>query len=103
MSLRFLIIYASLTIALVTIVAFVSGPVWGLPLDYAKGQQIQLIQIALPTFLSYLSMAVAYATVGNVFPEPGGERGRILRVVCLGGLIVFIAGFAVATTIFYLT
>jgi hypothetical protein len=72
-------------------------------LDYAKGQQIQLIQIALPTFLSYLSMAVAYATVGNVFPEPKGERGRILRVICLGGLIIFVVGFSVATIIFYLS
>jgi hypothetical protein len=92
-----------LSIVLIVIVAFISGPLWGLKLDYEKGQQMQLIQIALPTFLSYLSSAVAYASVGNIFPEPDGERGRILRLICLGGLSIFFVGFTLSTVMFYMS
>jgi hypothetical protein len=101
MSIRFTIIYASLISVAVILIVYLSGPIWGLRLDYEKGQQIQLIQIGLPTFLSYLSAAVTYATAGRDFPEPTGERGRILRIVTIGGLVIFGIAFALATAIFY--
>ncbi len=103
MSIRFFIIYASLGIVLTMIVAILSGPFWGLRLDYEKGQQLQLIQIAIPTFLSYLTSAVAYASVGNVFSEPKGERGRILRIISIGGILIFIAGFLLSTALYYVS
>ena len=103
MSMRFFIIYASFSIVLAVIVAFVSGPLWGLPLDYEKGQHLQLIQIAIPPFVAYLTAAIAYAKSRNSFPEPRGERGRILRIVCLGGIVIFALGFAIATYVFYET
>jgi hypothetical protein len=46
---------------------------------------------------------VAYAIAGNVFPEPRGERGRILRIVSFGGLAVFALGFTTATVMYYLS
>jgi hypothetical protein len=101
MSIRFTIIYASLISLAVILILFLSGPIWGLRLDYEKGQQIQLIQIAIPTFLSYLSAAVTYATTGRDFPEPVGERGHILRIVTIGGLAIFTIGFGLATAIYY--
>jgi hypothetical protein len=101
MSIRFTIIYASLISVAIILVLFLSGPIWGLRLDYEKGQQIQLIQIGIPTFLSYLSAAVTYATAGRDFPEPTGERGRILKIITVGGLAIFGVGFALATLIFY--
>jgi membrane protease YdiL (CAAX protease family) len=101
MSIRFTIIYVSLISIATILVLFLSGPIWGLRLDYEKGQQIQLIQIGIPTFLSYLSAAVTYATAGRDFPEPTGERGRILKVIAVGGLAIFGIGFALATAIFY--
>jgi hypothetical protein len=82
------------------LVLFLISPVIGLPIDTEKGQQIQLIQIAIPTFISYLSAAVTYATVRAEFPEPTGERGKILRTIVVGSLAIFIIGFAVATIIF---
>ena len=93
MSIRFTIIYVSLISIATILVLFLSGPIWGLRLDYEKGQQIQLIQIGIPTFLSYLSAAVTYATAGRDFPEPTGERGRILKVIAVGGLAIFGIGF----------
>lgn len=101
MSVRFLVIYASLITIFAVLIAFLTGPLWGLRLDYEKGQHLQLIQISLPTFLSYLASAVAYATVGDVFPEPRGERGRIVRAVALGGIILFWIGLFVSTSIYY--
>jgi hypothetical protein len=101
MSLRFTIIYLSLISISTILVLYLSGPLWGLRLDYEKGQQIQLIQIGIPTFLSYLSAAVTYATAGRDFPEPIGERGRILKTITVGGIIVFAIGFALATVVFY--
>jgi hypothetical protein len=103
MSIRFFIIYASLGTVLAMITAILSGPIWGLNLDYEKGEQIQLIQIAVPSFLSYLTSAVAYAAVGNGFPEPSGERGKILRAIATGGFLIFVVGFLVSTTIYYLS
>jgi hypothetical protein len=103
MSLRFSIIYTSAIIVVITMAAFISGPLWGLRLDYEKGQQIQLLQIVTPTFISYLGAAVTYATVGSEFPEPGGERGKILRIVTLSGFVIFVVGFLISTTIYYLS
>jgi uncharacterized membrane protein len=82
-------------------IAFITGPLWGLQLDYPKNQHVQLIQIAIPTFLSYLTAAVAYATTGRQFAEPGGERGKILRVVSFAGLLIFMMGFIAATSMYY--
>ncbi len=100
MSIRFTIIYASLIIVGCLLVLFLIGPAIGLPFDAEKGQQIQVMQIAIPTFVSYLSAAVTYATVRTAFPEPAGEQGKILRTIVVGSLTVFIVGFSVATFIF---
>jgi hypothetical protein len=102
-SIRFFIIYVGLISVISIIVVFITGPVWGLRLDYERGQHIQLLQIATPTFLSYLSAAVAYASVGASFPEPRGERGQILRTVAVGGAAIFGIGFIVCTTVYYLS
>ena len=101
MSIRFTIIYVSLGIVLITLVALMTGPAWGLRLDYEKGQRLQLIQVIIPVFLTYLSTAVTYVTCGNPFPEPRGERGKILRIITLGAFSVFIAVMIVATTMYY--
>jgi len=103
MSIRFLIIYTSLFVVMALIVLFVAAPLWDLRLDTEKGEQIQLIQIGIPIFISYLSSAVTYATVGKEFPEPQGERGRILRTVTFGSFAIFIVGFSVSTVMFYKT
>lgn len=103
MSLRFIVVHSSLAIVLAVLTVFASGPLWGLVLDYPRGQQIQLIQLVLPTFLSYLSSAVTYATVGAEFSEPEGERGKLLRTVCIGGLIIFVVAFFVSTLVYYLS
>ncbi len=103
MSIRFTILYASLALVGMILVLYVSGPLWGLHLDYEKGQQIQLIQIATPTFLSYLSAAVTYATAGRDFPEPVGERGRILKTITIAGFAIFTIGFGLSTTIFFMS
>jgi hypothetical protein len=100
LSIRFTIIYASLIIVGGLLVLFLMSPVIGLPLDTEKGQHIQVMQIAIPTFISYLSAAVTYATVRTAFPEPSGERGKILRTIVTGSLTVFIVGFSIATIIF---
>lgn len=101
MSIRFFVIYSSLVVLLIVISVFITGKLWGLPLDYDKGEHIQIIQIAIPPFLTYLSSAVAYATAGNVFPEPRGERGHILRAITVGGTSIFAVGFIMATVVFY--
>ena len=101
MSIRFTIIYVSLGIVLITLVALMTGPVWGLRLDYEKGQRLQLIQVIIPVFLTYLSTAVTYVTSGKAFPEPRGERGKILRIITLGAFSVFIAVMIAATTMYY--
>jgi hypothetical protein len=80
---------------------FVSGPLWGLRLDYEKGEQLQLIQIILPVFVSYLSAAVTYAIAGKTFPEPDGERGKILRVITVGSFVIFLITLGLATAIYY--
>ena len=85
------------------IALFIAAPLWDLRLDTEKGEQIQLIQIGIPIFVSYLSNAVTYATVGKDFPEPQGERGRILRTVTFGCFAIFIVGFAISTLMFYKT
>ncbi|EJN13120.1 hypothetical protein PMI42_03511 [Bradyrhizobium sp. YR681] len=103
MSVRFTIIYASLFFVLLILVAFLTGPLWGLRLDYEKGQQMQLIQLCLPVFLSYLAAAVSYATVGKTLPEPTGERGKILRLVTLGGFTIFLVGVTVSTLMYFAT
>lgn len=103
MSIRFAIIYVSVAVVFCAIVAFLSGPLWGLRLDYEKGQQIQLLQILLPTFLSYLGAAVTYATVGSEFSEPIGERGRILRIITLAGVSFFLIGTILSTSVYYLS
>ena len=101
MSIRFTLIYASLFIVGLLIIVFLIGPFLDLPFDTEKGEHIQVMQIAIPTFISYLSAAVTYATVRTEFPEPVGERGKILRTITVGSLAIFMFGFAVATTIFY--
>ncbi|MGB9367484.1 MAG: hypothetical protein WCE79_15865 [Xanthobacteraceae bacterium] len=93
----------SVAVVFCAIVAFLSGPLWGLRLDYEKGQQIQLLQILLPTFLSYLGAAVTYATVGSEFSEPIGERGRILRIITLAGVSFFLIGTILSTSVYYLS
>lgn len=103
MSVRITLIYASLIVVLVSFVAFISGPLWGLRLDYEKGQQIQLIQIIIPTFISYLSTAIVYAGLGKAVPEPQGQRGQILRTINLGVLVIFAAGVIVATAMYYVS
>jgi hypothetical protein len=82
---------------------YLSGPLWNLPLDYQKGQQLQLLQIAAPTFLSYLASAATYAISGQTFPEPEGERGAILRRIAAGGIALFLAGFVLATAVFFIS
>jgi len=103
MSIRFSIIYFSLFLILSAVVAFVTGPIWGFRLDYEKGEQIQLIQIIIPTFLAYLSAAITYATSRKTFREPGGERGRILRVITFGSILIFVFGVVAATVLFHLS
>jgi hypothetical protein len=103
MSIRFTIIYASFAFVLLVLLAFLTGPLWGLRLDYEKGQQMQLIQLCVPVFLSYLASAVAYARGDSSLPEPKGERGQILKVLTVGGLGVFLIGMIVSTTIYFLT
>lgn len=103
MSIRFSIIYLSLAVVFITILLFVSGPLWDLRLDYEKGQQMQLIQMTTPLFVSYLSAAVAYAISGKETPEPTGERGKILRVMVIGAFLIFIVGAAVGTTMYYIS
>lgn len=103
MSIRFSIIYFSLFLILVAVVAFATGPVWGLRLDYEKGEQIQLIQIIIPTFLAYLSAAITYATARKTFREPRGERGHILRVITLGSMLIFVVGIIAATVVFHMS
>jgi hypothetical protein len=103
MSIRFAIIYTSLLLVLALIVLFLSAPLWGLRLDTEKGQQIQLIQIGIPIFLSYLANAVTYATTRATLPEPTGESGKILRAITVGGFGIFIVGFLVSTLMFYET
>lgn len=103
MSIRFFLIYASFATVLFILATFLTGPFWGLPLDYEKGQHLQLVQIALPPFIAYLTAAVAFARAGISLAEPKGERGRMLRLLCQGGLVVFVLGFALATCLFYAT
>lgn len=103
MSIRFFLIYASFATVVVILTTFLTGPFWGLPLDYEKGQHLQLIQIVLPPFIAYLTAAVAFAKAGVSFAEPKGERGQMLRALCLGGLVVFAMCFALATYVFYAT
>lgn len=79
MSIRITIIYASLIVVLASFVAFISGPLWGLRLDYEKGQQFQLIQIIIPTFVSYLSTAVV--DVVFAFRSAGCCRMRFQRLI----------------------
>jgi MFS family permease len=102
-SIRFAIIYTSVFLVLALLVLFLAAPLWGLRLDTERGQQIQLIQIGIPIFLSYLASAVTYATVRAEFPEPTGERGKILRTITLGGFAIFVLGFIVSTLMFYQT
>src|SRR5450759_1767006 len=101
MSVRIALTYASLVIVLCTFVAFISGPLWGLRLDYEKGQQLQLIQIIIPTFLSFLLSAVIHATSGGAFPEPRGQKGKILSAITIGSLAIFSIGTVVATVVYY--
>lgn len=101
MSIRFTIIYVSLGVVFATFVAVLTGPMWGLRLDYEKGQRLQLIQVIIPIFLTYLSTAIAYATIGKPFAEPRGERGRVLRVITAGAFMIFILVMIVATTVYY--
>jgi hypothetical protein len=101
MQLRDLIVYTSLVAVFVAVIGFLTGPLWGLRLDYEKGQQIQLIQMTIPTFLSYVALAVVYATKGKSLPEPRGQRQRILYVVTIGALIIFIAGMIASTALYY--
>lgn len=101
MSVRIVVIYSSLIVVLASFVVFISGPIWGLRLDYEKGQQLQLIQIITPTFVSYLSTAVVYAAFSKAIPEPQGQRGQILRIVSVGVLCIFAAGIVVATAMYY--
>jgi hypothetical protein len=103
MSIRFLLIYISLFMVIALIALFIAAPLWGLPLDTEKGEQIQLIQISIPIFVSYLSSAVTYATVGINFPEPTGERGKILRTVTCGSFTIFSVGLIISTMMFYET
>jgi hypothetical protein len=101
MSIRITLIYASLIAVLVIFAAFISGPLWGLRLDYEKGQQLELIRVIAPTFLSYLSSGVIYAMLGRETAEPKGERGKILRSISYGALVIFAVGFVVATAMYY--
>jgi hypothetical protein len=101
MSIRFTIVYVSLGVVFVTLVALVAGPMWGLRIDYEKGQRLQLIQVIIPIFLTYLSTAIAYATLGRPFPEPQGERGRLLRLITAGAFIIFVVVMIVATVVYY--
>jgi hypothetical protein len=88
MSIRIGLIYSSLAIVFLTFVAFLSGPLWGLRLDYEKGQQFLLIQIIVPTFVSFLSSAGVHATSEKSFPEPRGQKGRILRAIYTSNFFV---------------
>lgn len=101
MSIRFWTIYGSLVAIALTIAAFLLGPLWGLRLDYEKGQQWQLIQTIVPLFASYVSAAVVYATTGKPTSEPRGQRGKILRVTAIGSSLLFVAGMLIATTMYY--
>jgi hypothetical protein len=101
MRLRYLLIYASLIIIFLSLIGFMTGPIWGLRLDYEKGQQLQVIQIIIPTFLSYLAAAVVYVTKGASFVEPRGERGRILTIITIGVLAIFASGMITSIALYY--
>lgn len=92
-----------MAILFMVILAFLLGPLWGLRLDYEKGQQFQLIQMITPLFISYISTAVTYATLGRSFPEPRGQRGRILRAVTFGSFALFMIGMIAATGMYYVS
>lgn len=101
MSVRFIIIYGSMLCMLVSVSIFISGPFWGLGLDYQKGEHVHLLQIIAPVFISYLSAAVVYATSSKKIREPRGEKGRILRVISIFSISLFLVGLFLSTVLFY--
>jgi hypothetical protein len=102
-SARIAIITYSLSITgILMLFLFVAQPL-GMRFDYAKGENLHLIDIILPTFLGYLGAASHFLFNANRGREVGKQNESMLKILVHGPFLIFILSVSALFFTYYLT
>ena len=88
---RMAVILYSLGISGLLIVVLILAQPLGLRFDYGAQQNLQLIDIVLPTFFGYLGAASHFLFNANRGREIDAQNAAMLKVLIHGPFVVFIA------------
>lgn len=91
---RMAVILYSLSISGFLIVFLILAQPLGLRFDYGAQQNMQLIDVVLPTFFGYLGAASHFLFNANCGREIDEQNAGMLRIIIHGPFIVFIAAVA---------
>lgn len=90
----------SLFTLLIICTTFITGSLWGFPLDYANGEDAPLVQLSVPPFFGILGSAANFLrSPGKVELEE--DHQTLLRLMVLGPSCLFLILFTILSTTFY--